>query len=179
MRNICSAQTQFRALAAADVDGDGVGEFGAFQELSSGKPVRGRGALLDPSRLSRAFRDVEPSGILRRSGFCYRLYLPAPEGVATHEVGEQKTAFDLLPDADLAEKFWCCYAWPIRRNRYAQRTFFINQEGKILATDDTRYEGDSGPAVGAAYLGSCMDVLVGPIAEDAQGHDGNLWKRVN
>jgi hypothetical protein len=41
LRNIASAQELFRDACRVDEDGDGVGEFGTFLELSAALPLRG------------------------------------------------------------------------------------------------------------------------------------------
>ncbi len=47
LRNIISAQAQFQSTARADVNNNGVGEYGSFGELSGSVGVRG-GAVLNP-----------------------------------------------------------------------------------------------------------------------------------
>ncbi|MCB9826272.1 MAG: DUF2950 family protein [Planctomycetes bacterium] len=40
-------------------------------------------------------------------------------------------------DPDLAETAWCAYAWPASYQQSGNRTFFVNQAGDVLATENT------------------------------------------
>jgi hypothetical protein len=188
LRNLVSAQALFQAAAHVDGDGDGVGEFGTFQELSAAIPLRTGadgsaegGAVVAPAMLSKAFQSVAPGFAVTRSGYHFRVYLPGAGGVAVNEVPGRAVTDGLFIDAESAETAWCAYAWPREYEQSSRRTFFVNQEGVILATKDPRYSGaQSGPLPGAAFawggLGSIAGELV-PTGSPAQ--DGNVWKEVN
>jgi len=178
LRNLHTAQEQFRKGAFADENGNGVGEYGSLAELSAGAPVRGGVALQTPL-LSAAFHAVGTHGVsrLRRGGYWIQVYFAAPDGaIRTERIRGGLRPGDL--DAALAEKFWCAYAWPIEHDRTALRTFFVNQEGDILATDDYRYSGNHGPEPDAAFAPDAQGIT-GATAMDSKGRDGNLWKAVN
>jgi hypothetical protein len=58
-----------------------------------------------------------------------------------------------------------------------QRTFFTNQTGDVLATEDARYAGPgNGPAADAAFR---SPGITGPTAIGAAGNDGNAWRQVH
>lgn len=78
------------------------------------------------------------------------------------------------PDPDRSERVWCLYAWPVRYGTGSRRTYFVNQEGRVLFTDHPGYEGDAGPPPNAAFASG--DSIDGPIAADAEGRDGNRWR---
>ena len=75
LRNIISSQAQFQQGAKADTDNDGTGEYGGFVELSGGGAGR-MAAVLSPPVLSGAFRVLNASGEVSRSGYFFRMYLP-------------------------------------------------------------------------------------------------------
>ena len=64
MRNLGNCQAQFQAAGHVDLDGDGVGEFGTFGELTAADGLRAgpsgetRGAPLSPPILSPALANV-------------------------------------------------------------------------------------------------------------------------
>ncbi len=58
LRNIHSAQGEFRAMAFVDEDGDGVGEFGTLQELSAAVAPRGWEAPADAEVIESTSSEV-------------------------------------------------------------------------------------------------------------------------
>ena len=139
LRTVSSAQAQYQAAARADVDGDGLGEFGTLAEMGGVRGVRiaadgTEGIPLDAAVLSRSFGRLNANGEASRSGYLYRVFLPAAGGKATTEMTETG---DLLADVDveLSETTWCVYAWPQDQSRSGNRAFFVNQRGAVTATD--------------------------------------------
>lgn len=173
LRNIISAQSQFQSTARADENNNGVGEYGSFGEMSGSVGVRG-GATLNPPVLSTAFRSVNASRV-SRSGYIFQMYLPATSGAGVAEQATGGYAAGSL-DADLAETTWCCYAWPANYGNTGNRSFFVNQGGDIVATEDTGYSGTTAPASNAAFQGSGA-TITGSVATGATGRDGNFWKQ--
>jgi len=176
LRNIISAQAQFQQGAKADENGDGVGEFGGFLELSGASAGR-MTSLLAPPVLSGAFRVLNAGGEMARSGYLFKVYLPGPAGAG---LAEPVTGFTAgggqIPD--LAETAWCSYAWPLNYNGSGNRTFFTNQRGEIFATEDSRYSGTlSGPPSDSAF--ASPGTITGVVAEGAPGTDGNGWRPVS
>ena len=175
-RNCCSAQAQFQACAKADVDRDGTGEFGGFRELSGGGEIRGsaEAGKLNPPVLSGAFRTPSDKGFVTRSGYNYVIYLPdaSGDGVAVDAAGYDRVS------PDLAETHWCMYAWPVDRQA-GSRTFMVNQNGDVLATDAEEYVGDNAPLPGAAFESGGRFSITGKPAIGREGQDGHAWRQAN
>lgn len=172
LRNLVSAQTQFQMTGRSDEDHDGIGEHGTFAELSGAVGVRG-GAVLEPAVLGEDFQRVNERGEVVRGGYVFAIYLPGPGGAGVREAPGPPPRVD----PELAERYWCCYAWPFHRGRTGVRTFFVNQDGDILATEDPGYDGPGfGPPYHAAFTGR---LIAGETATDATGQDGNTWRRTN
>ena len=176
LRNILSAQSQFQTMARADENNNGVGEYGYLSEMSGGVGVRG-GAVLNPEVLSTAFRSADANGVVVRSGYLFVVALPQAngDGAGLENIG--------LVDADVAETTWVCYAWPSNYGTTGNRTFFVNQAGDIIGTEDSSYSGYAGATVpmvaGAAFAaGGGVNSITGAVATGSTGRDGNLWKTV-
>ncbi len=174
IRNAVMAQAQVQQSAKIDVDMDGVGEHGGHKELSGA--LKGRmNEKLFPPVLSGAFQHLRDPGVVLRSGYCYRIFLPGEDGAP---VGEPTNGYlgNSAIDADLAEKNFVVYAWPVEYGKTGNRTFVVNQLGDVLATESKTYSGaDAGPAGDAAYVGSS---LTAPLANGVKANDGNVWKIV-
>ena len=80
LRNIISAEAQFQQTAKADTDNDGTGEYGGFVEMSGGGVGR-MTVVLSPPVLSGAFRVLNATGEVSRSGYFFRVYCPGAAGV--------------------------------------------------------------------------------------------------
>jgi len=188
LRNISSSQAQFQASAKADADLDGAGEFGMFRELSGGVAVRtsadgsSTGSVLSPPVLSGAFRTLNPSAQVSRSGYLYKMFLPGNNGFGQEET-QSGDSVDGTVDNDLAETTWCAYAWPANYATSGNRTFFVNQGGDIVSTDTSAYSGSS--AIDEATSGSAFSgagdagAITGQVAVGTPGRDSNRWKQVN
>jgi prepilin-type N-terminal cleavage/methylation domain-containing protein len=181
LRNIISAQSQFQTTARADVNNNGVGEYGTFGEMSGAQGVRGAGnPVLNPPVLSTAFRTVSADGEVSRSGYLFQMFLPDANGDPLAEVAGGGA--DANVDADLAETTWCAYAWPANFGNTGNRTFFVNQGGDIVTTEDATYSGpDAGPGDGtsgaaAAFAGNGTSIT-GNVATGMTGRDGNFWRQ--
>jgi prepilin-type N-terminal cleavage/methylation domain-containing protein len=181
LRNIVSAQAQFQATSKADVDFDGMGEYGSFRELSGDILVRqgtvGEAPFLNPPVISSAFRSVNASGEVSKSGYLFKIYLPntSGQGVCPDQSGD----FTGLDDS-LAETTWAAYAWPANHGSSGNRTFMVNQTGDLVATDDGTYSG-TGTVVPphAAFIDGANDSITGLTAVGTAGGDGNMWRSVN
>ncbi|MDJ0523467.1 MAG: DUF2950 family protein [Planctomycetota bacterium] len=176
LRNIISAQAQFQQSGKADTDNDGTGEYGGFVELSGQAAGRMAGILVPPV-LSGAFKVLNANGEVSRSGYFFRIFLPDNAGAA---VGEPQAGYadDGSLDGDLAETTWCCYSWPVNYNQSGNRTFFTNQGGDVVGSEDNAYSGTgNGPAGDAAF--QVAGSITGSVAIGVAGADGNTWKQVN
>jgi hypothetical protein len=173
-RNVISAQAQLQASARVDTDQDGTGEYGGFLEMAGAVAGRMSKPLVPPV-LSSAFRMITDQGEAQRSGYLYKIYLPTSRGDG---VDEGKTGFQPGDvSADLAETTWCMYAWPETHGQSGARTFFVNQAGDVLSTEDPEYSGSgNGPAFDAAFKEASM---LGKTANGSEGRDGNVWKQAN
>ena len=175
LRNIISAEAQFQTTARADENNNGVGEYGTFGEMSGSIGVRGN-ALLDPTVLSTAFRTVNANGEVARSGYMFAMYLPGAAGDGLAELAGGGA--DTTVDADLAETTWCAYAWPTNFGSTGSRTFFVNQGGDIVATEDPVYSGSGGgPDSNSAFAGG-GNTITGTTATGMTGRDGNFWRQI-
>lgn len=196
LRNVASCQAQFAGSCHVDVDGDGIGEFGGFLEMSGARAPRGRDSPTEPV-LSGVFRTLQSDGSVSRSGYRIRMFLVGKDGTARGEV--QGIGFDegeLDPDA--SEARWICYAWPAMGGSSGRRTFVVNESGDIFATDCPVYSGPNGPRPGAAALlvpsspamygrtasGCCeppelLDRYDAPLADGIPARDGNVWRKLN
>jgi prepilin-type N-terminal cleavage/methylation domain-containing protein len=189
LRNLSSAQAQFQASAKCDVDNDGQGEFGMFRELSGAVGVRRSingttiGTVMNPPVMSGAFRTFNANSEVSRSGYLFKLYLPADGGVGSPEQAVAATALSPTLNNDLCETSWCCYAWPAAYGASGNRTFFINQAGDIIGTDYISYDGTGDFAAGNAGRafknGGSVGNMTGTVAVGTRGRDLRVWKQIN
>jgi len=186
LRFIAEAQTRFLADGKVDLDHDGRPEFGFLKEMAGATGVRAAadgskvGAPVSPAPLSSGFGVLDEGGEFVRGGYRFRVFLPGAGGVG---VGEPRALrFDADVDAKLAATTWCCYAWPTRHGTTGRRTFFVNQIGRVVATDCDEYTG-AGPFTsrdcGAAFRGAgALSSMTGEVAAGTRGRDGNAWRSV-
>lgn len=130
LRNVCSAQAQFQAMSVKDQDGDGLGEYGSFAELT-GSIALPDGARLDPPVLSKTLAEIE-SGCVTRNGYVYACILPGRNGQPIPESDRGGAGGDV--DAELAELYFTIYAWPVDAGTTGVRAFAIDQSGDIYQT---------------------------------------------
>jgi prepilin-type N-terminal cleavage/methylation domain-containing protein len=186
LRFVADAETQFKASSIVDLDHDGAGEYGYFKEMSAGTCVRAtpngseRGVFAAPAPLPPAYAALEDGGEFVRSGYRFRIFLPGAGGVGVGEPDFFPLNADI--DAALAATAYGCYAWPTRHGTSGNRTFFVNQEQRIVGTDCDEYSGPRaitadvcGGAFGRGAGG--LASIIGAIAAGTRGRDGNLWKR--
>ena len=170
-------------MAKIDVDGDGIGEYGTILELTGTAGVRtspdgsDRGKPLSPAVLSPALANVNANGIVTKSGYCFRIYLPAKGGAAARERGPAGPLTAPV-DADAAEVRWCAYAWPVSIGNSGNRAFFVYESGDVYqcANDRAKYSGPSGgPAFDAAFAPSGKPGW-GKLVLGTAGRDREVWK---
>lgn len=91
LRNLASVQAQMRTAGRVDLDGDGLPEYGTFGEMTGAAGVRtdaegrSRGAAISPPLLSPALAWVDENGIVTKSGYAFRIFLPARGGGEARE----------------------------------------------------------------------------------------------
>jgi hypothetical protein len=191
LRNISSAQALSRDKALIDVDKDGTGEVGTFLELTGSAGVRKspdwstKDSALSPPLLSLAMSNVDSDGIVTKSGYCYRIYLPdtAPRAGFVHETGPAASAGFSggtgKVHTDLAETTWCAYAWPVDQGFSGNRVFFVDQSGDVMESSNevAEWSGkERAPPGNSAFLGKG---ITGSLAIGTCGQDGDVWKVVN
>ena len=180
LRNLVTAQAQFQQRTRLDVDNDGIGEFGSFTELSGVGPGR-MGTPLVPPILAGVFRvltdDAAGQAAVNKSGYLFRIWLPAAGGVGTCE--DQTGAFATAVDPQTGEAVWCAYAWPAAYQQSGNRTFFVNQGGDILTAEVSTWEGlDNGPPADAAF--TTANDITSAAAIDAVGQlpaTAGVWRK--
>lgn len=179
LRTLYWGQNLFRQQALVDQNGNGVGEFGFFGEMTGVAPLRGSqerspAGILRP----RFFKLAEGAlaGIAINGPYCYVIYLPGEGGPliedAQGKVGENGAS------AELQESHWIAYAWPLEVGATSDKVYFINQFEEIFESDNLaaaqKYTGPNHmPAWDAAPLKAG---LTGKI-EEGLGGDGGTWKR--
>jgi prepilin-type N-terminal cleavage/methylation domain-containing protein len=176
LRNLVTAQQTLQTMGVVDVDRDGGGEYAFLAEIAGRAPVRGTTAVLEPPSFSRSFGDIAQSRAAR-SSYLFQVFLPALDGRGVAEDPDGGKAVALAVEPDLAEIFWCAYAWPANREPGNMRVFFTNQQGEILAAGNevARYDGDElRPRYDAAFVDS--ESMIGRPAVNAVGRDGETWK---
>ncbi len=174
LKAIATAQRECRKQAVIDEDYDGLGEYGGLVELSGSAGGRMERPLRN-ALLPRRLGQLNNKGEYSRGGYLYRVYLPGKGGAA---IGESARGFGTGQfDPNLAEDFWCVYAWPADRS--GGRTYFLGQDGDILVTDDARYGGRGrGPKPGAALRSGGLGGMLGLPAAGSTGQDQNAWRIV-
>ncbi len=187
MRSIAIAQTQFKVGGKADVDSDGIGEFGFFAEMTGRSLVRNSYPRLNSPVLSLAFQTNSAGTadwfVVGRSGYLYHIELPGPGGLGIGEFGAGSTGgaafFGGTIDDELSENHWLCYAKPASYGTTGVRSFFINQSGDILQTNEPFYTGlFNGPIRTAAFVPGTFGIT-GKVAIGTLASDGNIWRSVN
>ena len=138
--------------------------------------------VLVPPVLSGAFRVLNDNSEVSRSGYFFKMYLPGPDTPGEGIIEPNDTGYqdDDSLDPDLAETTWCCYAWPVNYNQSGNRTFFTNQAGDVVATEDLNYSGTgNGPPSDSAFQVAFAGTITGNVAVGGAGNDGNTWRQVN
>jgi len=183
LRTIASAQAQYQSAARADLDVDGLGEFGTLAEMGGARGVRTAvdgtaGVPLTAAVLTPSFGRLNVNGEASRSGYLYRVFLPAQGGQSLTEVTEDGDFSGNL-DVDECETTWCVYAWPQDVTRSGNRPFFINQAASITGAEAS-YSGTASIApsnAGAAFIaGNPPGSILGELAVSTTGVDGNHWR---
>jgi hypothetical protein len=175
LKNICSAQSQCQASGVIDVNKNGAGEYGTFAELSGRDGVRGTPQTISPPVLSTAFSKVQ-GGVVVRSGYCFRMFLPDKAAVAVAERADGG-ADAAVVDPLQAETLWCCYAWPFEAGVSGQRAFFISQSSDILGmpNPENRYSSPAkGPLPTAAFQAASTGHMHAAVAANQIGRDGDV-----
>jgi hypothetical protein len=179
-------------MAAIDVDGDGVGEYGTFGEMTGADGPRTspdgstRAARLGNPVLSPALAGVDASGIVTKSGYAFRIFLPGEQG-AVHEgsaLGYSAARLSGPVATNQAEWRWCAYAWPVVYGNSGNRAFLVDANGDVWQSENkvTRYQGTRagcGPRWDAALPDDARAAwAIGP-RQKVRGQDLEIWTPTN
>jgi len=191
MKQIVSAQSVAKTTAVIDQDTDGLGEYAWFAEMGGVVNVRdptgpNNGPRMTPQALAQSMSMVNANGLVTKSGYIYRLAMPAAGGAAVLEAagGGSPTA----EDPDLCETTWVCYAWPASFANSGKRAFVVNQEGDVLQTHNNggaqaSYNGlGSVPTPDAAFESGSTGDITGQLSvrgNPAAAVDGLTWLPIN
>jgi len=193
LRTVVYSQAQFKAAAVVDQDGDGIGEYGYFQELAgAAAPRTVANQIPTDVRLgeyvTQVLGRVSPQGIATKSGYCFKMFLPSASGPA----GETSPlSAGKAEDADLQEQAFICYAWPVTFESSGMRCFVVNQRGNVFTAKNSgaggspTYDGfNKAPDATAAFakddenarnfIGNFPDIDNGE-----QGNDGQIWVSIS
>lgn len=141
LRNIAEAQERFQKLAAMDVDGDGVGEYGYFTELADDSSYLD----LPFSLLPKRFTDVDENGCVKSIRYYFRMYIGSELIPEAPGGGREEPARD-----DSAEEYWICYAWPASKTEGSRKAFSCSKDGIVMQSSDYQLTGsDKKPVSGS------------------------------
>ncbi len=184
LRSLSAAQATFVARCIVDQDGDGAGEYGYFQELGGGVVPRSRVAALAPGEVfSQSMSRADAGGVVKKSGYCYVIYLPTATGPAVTESAGSVPAADQRK-ANAQETRWIAYAWPQHFASTGTHCFVVNQHTKVYVCDnaDGRYNGpENAPKPGAALnpqAPSPENLDAGFPDPSSPASDGQHWVQV-
>lgn len=174
LRTLTTAQTQCRAQAVLDIDGDGLGEALGLGELAGTEFLRSGAGRLVPASLSASLGTLDALGYVHSKGYLLALYLPDAAGLGVLATPANASAVD----PNQAEVSWSCLAWPVTHGTTGTASYFLNQSGEILVAPDATYDGFvSIPLAGSGLLGvPSAQIAGGMLASNTLGADGNRWR---
>jgi hypothetical protein len=135
---------------------------------------------LQPPLLSSRLGRVNHSRVSNHS-YMFQMYLPDTLAAGVPE-SIWGGASGCSIDAARAERYWCCYAWPVTYGSTGKRTFFVNESGQVLTAENQiwHYSGSLvPPTVDAAYEASTSGTLDCRTAANTLGRDGHLWSELH
>lgn len=156
-----TVQAQFHQAMVVDQNGNGIGEYGLFQELAGAEVPRGAINPRTPGEfISQELGAVDALGTATKAGYHFLIYIPADgvgPAVSEGDLGVPLPNVEVAADADEQEVRWCCYAWPVSRTETGNRAFCVNQTGTVYQTPNEAagqlYSGAAAaPAPEAAFI---------------------------
>lgn len=177
MRAISTAQFQFQSSGELDSNFDAGYEFGTLGELGALEVLRGSTETLSRNLLSKSVANTDNTGRVTHHGYHFRLFLPAADGAGLAGISANAASID----AEQAQRYWSCVAWPIETGTTGNRAFFVNQQGQVLEARDSGYTGSTSvPDAGVGLLGVApTHIHSQALATDTTGADGNHWVLVH
>jgi len=143
LKAIAAGQEQFRSAAVVDQDQDGLGEYGFLTELAGKSMCRGSEISVATSPyIPGIWGQTNGFGVVVRSGYCYKLFLPNGRGGALEETYDPPNPSSETADAQ--EQAYLVYAWPMSQ-KTGSRTFLLDQNGQIWQRDGFKRFGQSNP----------------------------------
>jgi hypothetical protein len=208
LRNLAACQAALQSIGKVDGDGDGIGEYGTFLELTGsvgtrkglaapkgkkgdpdftllGSTFKKLGTVVSPAIMSPALANVDKGGFVTKVGYAFTIFLPdtaIPAGFV-HETGPAAevglAGGTGSVGIDLSETTWCAYAQPVVRGETGNRRFFVNQAGDVMqSSNDVR----KAQGVTEAIQGNSAFTGAGitsRVAVGTVGKDGDVWKVAN
>ena len=151
LRELLFAQEARQRHRHADPDGDGKGSFGLIEQLA--------GLAESPPMLDRRFQAIEKTELgpaTRLAHYFYIVCLPTRDGGWTAVAGD-----DI--DQEAAETRFVGYAWPVASGHGLDRTFFIDEDERILEHLEPEEPNQETPAfLGPAGAPRCDEALTHP-----------------
>jgi type IV pilus assembly protein PilA len=182
-----TVEAQFQQALVVDQNGNGIGEYGLFQELSGMVVPRGSTHARTPGEfISQELGAVDVNGIASKGGYKFLIYLPTAAGPAKSE-GQINMAVGVAADGQEQETRWACYAWPAARTETGNRAFVVNQTGTVYQTqNDANGQLYSGtitmPAANAAFIAVAGNPAITNLGgrfprlgQGETGADGGTW----
>ena len=186
LATIAQAQRQIHQLESIDSNEDGSPEFGWFRELTGASLMRhdsdGDGIAdadsdrrADPAVLGPEFGHVDQLGQVLQGGYLFLMVLPGENGeflIERNDGGVRPVS------GDLAGRYWACLAWPLEYGKTGRRTFYINQSGDIVSTDNPNYSGRGRAPLPWAALRKGRFAMRNAAVHPDECNDGGTWNLV-
>lgn len=178
LRNLATAQAQFRTTVAVDADSDGAGEYGTFGEMAGAVALNVRGGAglpvpMNPPIMAPPFELIDAAGRTSKTGYFFLMFLPDVNFVGLPEIANGGP--DPAVNADACEYTWSCYAFPIQAGSSGSLAYYVDHRGEILSTRMTAltYDVGNSPLFNAALGGGSMTSPLG--IQGVAANDGNTW----
>ena len=156
LRNLATSQEQFRTGANVDLDQNGIGEYGVWNELTGFAVCRGAtGVKCDPALMTSALAAGATEVYATKSGYCYQMWLPTAAAACTTDNAIVDAADG--SDAEFQENNWICYAWPIKWKSSGIRAFAVDVSAEPAATANTTGAYDNATAGKVPAFNAAMD----------------------
>ncbi len=203
LQQLVSAETKVKNQKSIDTNGNGIGEYAYFSELTGVDPVRIKNGLQKPGDgtskdrlgvplMPCSFGVITNDGQVIYDGYYFQIYLPMSMtfgncaqremcGLREHDSFLDGMIDKPFPDPINCETVWCAYAWPISEHT-GTRAFFVNQEGIMLETENSStnsYIGPHAPPFDAAFASPRRNMASHLPQEGAASNDGHIWERVH
>jgi hypothetical protein len=187
LRTLAKTESTWQIASYVDQDGDGLGEFGFFYEMAAAACNRTeKGTSPEPvwtSYFNPVFGTtaLANGGVATNHGYHFRIYLPSASGTAIPEPAQPIPGNPA--DADVQERRWVCYAWPVEVGRTGRRAFVVSRQGEVFDTANDGFQNYSGtgntPEPGAAFVVAYgfenADNLEGQFVAGERAGDGHVW----